>query len=110
MCSCDKSKAASAVCEPSLGSVRLQIDLMSDHLEDHISPTPMGCVNIQRSVVLSGGPGKGPIEIDYGAPTHQNWSSKAMTPQPIESMVLDFNPQTCFGQFTPVFRAGSTLI
>jgi hypothetical protein len=92
------------------GSLRLQIDLMSDQLEDHIPPTPAGYVNIQWSVVLSGGPDKVPIEIDYGAPTHQNWCSSEITPQPIETMVLDFNPRTRVGRFTPLFRAGATVI
>ena len=91
------------------GSVCLQIDLMSDYLDHHVPPTPMGSVNIKWSLVLAARPGRDPVEIDYGAPIHQNWSASETTPQPIETMVLDFNPQTSVGRFTPVFRAGTAL-
>lgn len=90
------------------GSVCLQIDLLSDHLDHHIQPTPMGCVNINWSVVLAAGDGRDPIRIRYGTPIHQNWSSSETTPQPIETMIFDFNPQTRVGHFTPVFRAEAT--
>ena len=78
------------------GSVCLQIDLMSDHVEDHLPPISIGDVDIEY--------------WDYGAPTHQNWSTSDPTPQPIETMVLDFNPRTCVGRFTPVFRTPVTLL
>ena len=92
------------------GSLCLQIDLLSDHFEDHIPPTPAGCVNIHWSIVLSGGHDKDPIKIDYGVPTHQNWCLSEITPQLIETMVLDFNQRTLVGRFTPVFRARAALV
>lgn len=68
-----------------------------------------GSVNIKWSLVLAERPGRDAIEIDYGAPIHQNWSASETPPQPIETMVLNFNPQTSVGRFTPEFRAGTAL-
>jgi hypothetical protein len=89
----------------SAGSVCLQIDLLSDHMEDHLPPVPKGSVKINYANVIGNEAGTEAVRIDYGAPTHLNWSSPLSTPQPSESMILDFDPRTCHGHFTPVFRA-----
>jgi hypothetical protein len=86
------------------GSVCFQIDLMSDHLDDHIPPIPMGIINIEQSVVIDPKDGRDQYRIDYGTPAHQNWSSNRLLPQPIDSMNLDFDPATSAGCFTPVLR------
>lgn len=83
------------------GSVCAQIALMSDHLEDHLPPIPMGNFNIRWSVVL--GPNH-EVRIDYGDVRHFNWASYATTPQPVESFVLDFDSVTTQGVIAPVFR------
>lgn len=85
------------------GSVCLQIDLMSDRMEDHLPPVPRGCVKIQYANVLGDDNGKA-VRIAYSNPVHLNWSSPITAPQPIEAMVLDFNQRTCEARFTPVFR------
>ncbi|MEA2880616.1 MAG: hypothetical protein QOF14_5812 [Hyphomicrobiales bacterium] len=88
------------------GSVCCQIDLMSDHLEDHLPPVPRGAIKITQAIVVGDETGQrtDAVRIQYGNPTHFNWSSSALEPQPIENVVLDFNPATCEGRFTPVLR------
>jgi hypothetical protein len=87
------------------GSVCFQIDLLSDHLESHIPAVPIGAIKIQYSVVVGDETGRRIIEFRYGNPTPLNWSSQTTEPQPIETMVFDFDPETLKGNFTPVFRA-----
>lgn len=86
------------------GSVCFQIDLLSDHMEDHLPPIPCGAINIKYSVVIGDDKGRKNIKIQYGDPVHQNWSSLQTSPQPIKAMMLDFNTETCEGYFTPIFR------
>lgn len=88
----------------SAGSVCLQIDLMSDHHEDHLPPTPIGLVNIRWTNMIGDDAGRSPIRIDYGDPVHLNWTSLEMQPQPLGAMLLDFDPRTTEGCFTPVLR------
>lgn len=88
----------------SAGSICLQIDLMSDHLEDHLPPVPAGSINIEWSNIICDPNGPGTIAFRYGMPVHLNWSSVESEPQPVKAVVLDFNPQTCAGSLTPVFR------
>jgi hypothetical protein len=93
------------------GSVCCQIDLMSDHLEDHMPAVPRGAIKIHQAIVVGDETGKrtDTIRIQYGKPVHLNWSSAETTPQPIERVVLDFNPATCDGRLTPIFRDPSVL-
>lgn len=88
------------------GSVCCQIDLMSDHLEDHLPPVPRGAITIKQAIVIGDGMGQraDTVRIQYGDPAHFNWSSPALEPQPIESIVLAFDPTTCEGRLTPVLR------
>lgn len=87
------------------GSVCFQIDLLSDHKEDHIPPVPHGSINIQYSLVIGSSHEDGrAVKIDYGAPVHLNWSATETEPQPIKAMLFDFDPKTCRGNFTPIFR------
>jgi hypothetical protein len=90
------------------GSVCFQIDLMSDHLDDHIPAHPMGSINIRQSIMVDPEDGREPIHIDYGTPVHQNWSTSEIVRQPIESINLDFDPATSAGRFTPVFRKAAS--
>lgn len=83
------------------GSVCVQIDLLSDHMEDHIPLAPRGSVSINYGVVI--GPNE-EVRIQYGDPLHMNWSSSIVTPQPVKSMVLHFDTVTTEGHFTPIFR------
>jgi hypothetical protein len=85
----------------SAGSVFLQIDLMSDHLDDHIPPVPDGSVSIEWSNVIIDPKSSAEIRFDYGKPIHLNW---ATVPQPVESIELSFNPATRAGSLVPRFR------
>lgn len=88
----------------SAGSICLQIDLMSNHLEDHLPPVPVGSINIEWSNVIYDPDGPATIAFRYGKPVHLNWSSVESEPQPVKAIVLDFNPQTSAGSLTPIFR------
>jgi hypothetical protein len=39
-----------------------------------------------------------------GNPVFFNWSSRSNTPQPVDRMILEFDPRTCHGSFRPIFR------
>lgn len=88
----------------SAGSICMQIDLMSDHLEDHLPPVPIGSINIEWSNIIYDPEGSATIAFRYGKPVHLNWSSLESEPQPVKAVILDFNPQTCAGSLTPIFR------
>lgn len=88
----------------SAGSLCLQIDLMSDHLEDHLPPVPTGSINIEWSNIIYDPDGPATIAFHYGKPVHLNWSSLESEPQPVEAVILNFNRQTCAGSLTPVLR------
>lgn len=88
----------------SAGSICLQIELMSDHMEDHLPPLPMGTINIKWTNVVADELGQNAIRFEYGDPVHLNWRSPKTEPQPIESIALDFDPATREGKFTPIFR------
>lgn len=77
---------------------------MSDHLEDHLPPVPVGSISIEWSNVVYDPNGLETIAFQYGKPVHLNWSSVESEPQPIKAAVLNFNPQTSTGSFTPIFR------
>lgn len=83
------------------GSVCSQVALMSDHLEDHLPPIPMGNFNVHWSVVL--GPNQ-EVRIEYGEVHHFNWAAYDTTPQPVERFVFDFDSVTTRASFTPVLR------
>lgn len=83
------------------GSVCAQLALMSDHLEDHLPPVPMGDINVNWSMVI--GP-KQEICIDYGKVWPFNWTAIEATPQPVEKFVFDIDTITTTGRFAPVFH------
>jgi hypothetical protein len=85
------------------GSICLQIDLLSDRMEEHIPFTTRGSINISCNIVVGDDAGN-TLRFAYGAPKHLNWASSHTAPQPVESMVLDFDMQTTGGRWTPVFR------
>lgn len=88
----------------SAGSVCFQIDLMSDHLEDHLPPLPPGTINIEWTNVLGNSDGSETVSFHYGRPKHLNWTSNESQPQPVKAIILNFNPRTNTGSLTPVFR------
>ncbi|MEQ9566402.1 MAG: hypothetical protein RLN85_11410, partial [Pseudomonadales bacterium] len=66
---------------------------MSDELENHLPPVPMGTLSINYSNVIRGG-GDRSVTFSYGKPIHMDWSSKDLSLQPIESLLLRFNLRT----------------
>lgn len=86
------------------GSVCAQLSLKSDHLEDHLPPTPIGSVAISWSVVLGGHNGTESIRLHYGDVYPFNWASPETQPQPIESFQLNFDTETTQGRLIPVLR------
>jgi hypothetical protein len=86
------------------GSVCFQIDLLSDHMEDHIPPVPFGSINIRFAAVLGDSEENASAKIQYVDPVHLNWSQLEPVPQPIKELVVDFDPATTIGSFTPIFR------
>lgn len=86
-----------------IGPVCFQIGLLSDHMDDHIAPGD-NPINIRWSSIVGDETGTKFVKLDYGQPTHLNWSSATTQPQPVEKMILEFNPVTCAGSWTPVLR------
>jgi hypothetical protein len=82
----------------------MQIDLMSDHLDDHLPPTPMGPINIDWSIAIARGDGKPDYVISYGSPTHFDWVSRKTVRQPIETVVLNLDSASGRAAFTPIIR------
>jgi len=91
------------------GSVCLQIELMSDHLEDHLPPMRPGQVKINFSVIIADDDDRNPITIEYGAPQLVTWHASKPQPSFIESVVMDFNIRSSEGELTPILRRSMTL-
>ena len=85
----------------SAGSVCLQIRLRPDGLDDHLSSA---CRLGIRWINALARPEGGWEKIDYGEPVQFDWSGDTMILQPVESLVLDFDPRTTHGSFRPVMR------
>ena len=88
----------------SVGSICFQLDLMSDHLEDHIPLAPKGSVSIEWTNIVGDPQSAETIQFIYGKPMHLNWSSPLNQPQPVKEIHIDFNPRTNAGSIRPVFR------
>jgi hypothetical protein len=86
------------------GSVCFQIDLMSDHLEDHLPPLPPDTINLEWTTTVGMPGGFETISFQYGRPKHLNWSSAESQPQPVKEIVLEFNTLSNDGSLTPIFR------
>jgi hypothetical protein len=86
------------------GSVCLQIDLMSDHQDDHVPPILPGVTNVNWSNILEGPAGRESISIIYRDPIFLNWAPKETKPQPIEAIMFDYCTKTHVGEFFPIFR------
>jgi hypothetical protein len=82
------------------GSVCFQMDLLSDHLEDHIPLVPTGSIKLQYSAVIS----DTGDAIHYSDPIHLNWSSRELQAQPIKALTLNFDPNTTVASFVLMFR------
>ncbi|MEJ7597549.1 MAG: hypothetical protein WKG01_06530 [Kofleriaceae bacterium] len=67
------------------GSVCLQIDLRSDHREDHIPCSEVGAIKLRWRTGVRSTDGADSIDWEYSEPTYFNWSSTNNEPQPIES-------------------------
>ncbi|MDA4848623.1 hypothetical protein [Hoeflea poritis] len=83
------------------GSVCLQIRLRPDKLDNHVVPD--GGLGIRWTNALAAEEG-GIVKIGYGLPIQWDWSSDESVLQPVESFVLDFDPETTHGSLTPVMR------
>lgn len=83
------------------GSVCLQINLRGDSESER--RWKFGAVNIHWKVILEGNDGES-LLIDYGNPTHFDWSRYETVPQPVEALDLYFHPKTCAGRFVPILR------
>jgi hypothetical protein len=88
----------------SIGSICFQIDLMSDHLEDHILATPTGSVRIEWTNIVGDPQSSRTLEFRYGKQMFLNWASSLNEAQPVKEMHVDFNPGTASGSITPIFR------
>lgn len=86
------------------GSVCVQIDLMSDQLEEHLPPTPIDTLNIGWQTVLADDDGNDRITITYGEPTYLNWASLEPTLSPVESLEFDVCLRTQSVAITPRLR------
>ena len=64
----------------------------------------MGPIKIRWTNVIGDGDGR-QIAIEYGDPLHLDWSSLKTRPQPIEVVMLEFDPRTAYGRFTPIIRS-----
>lgn len=85
------------------GSLCLQIDLMSDHLEDNIPLMPPNFINLRYSNILNP-PGRTPLKIDYGTPIHFNWAGTTPESQPVQAVIVDVDLATSDGQFKLILR------
>jgi len=88
----------------SIGSICFQIDLMSDHLEDHILLAPAGSVQIEWTNIIGDPQSPRTLEFRYGKQMFVNWASPLIEAQPVKEIHLDFNPGTGAGSITPIFR------
>lgn len=61
------------------GSICFQMDLLSDHLEDHIPLVRTGAINIQYSAVMTAAGDA----IHYRDPILLNWSSRELNHNPL---------------------------
>lgn len=86
------------------GNLCFQIDLMSDHLEDHIPPVLKGFNNICPSVEISGNTDQTPIRMEYSNPLHFNWATTVSTPQPFQTILSEIDRVNQKVKFTLVFR------
>jgi hypothetical protein len=89
----------------SAGSICLQINLWSDRFVHQRPGCAFGSVNIRWVNVIGNESGESGIAIEYGDPTHFDWTNRRTQPQPIEAFILDFNPTTAAGKFIPVLRS-----
>jgi hypothetical protein len=89
----------------SAGSLCLQINLWSDAFAHQRPYCAFGSVNIRWVNMIGDGSGKPGIAIEYGDPTHFDWTNLKTQPQPIEALILEFNPTTAAGKFIPVLRS-----
>jgi hypothetical protein len=83
------------------GAVCLQIDLMSDDLEDHIPPIKLGAINVVYSIEDK----MGSYIVRYSEPFHQNWSASDLRPQPLRRIVTEMDLVNGRGSWTLQFRS-----
>jgi hypothetical protein len=87
------------------GSVCLQIDLKSDHLEDHLPQFQFCNVANFNWTTMLGAEGKPPeVIIAHGEPRQLDWSSNELASPPVEALRLTFNTRNSNAFFEPVYR------
>jgi hypothetical protein len=88
----------------SIGSICFQIDLLSDHLEDHIPLAPLEAVRVEWTNIVGDPESSRTLEFRYGKQMFVNWASPLNEAQPVREIRLDYNVRTARGSITPVFR------
>ncbi|KAB2911677.1 MAG: HNH endonuclease [Kofleriaceae bacterium] len=90
----------------SIGSLCFQIDLRSDHLEDHLPPIPIGQTveGWRIGCATNSGPQPEPYVLTYSKPSILNWSSKTPRLQPVEELLFHKCMRTTAAEFELVMR------
>jgi hypothetical protein len=86
-----------------IGSICWQIDLMPDTLDDAMEIARFGCINIRWKAALAA-PDCEPLEIQFSAPRHFDWSSNMSTPIPVSAMRSNFDWSSLEGSFELKWR------
>lgn len=86
------------------GSVCFQIDLKSDRFDGEWPPLGPKSISLKWTNVLADNEGNNGIRIEYGEPIQFDWSSSTSKPQPVEKLILIFDPRTQHGSMTPIMR------
>jgi hypothetical protein len=86
-----------------IGSICWQIDLMPDTLDDRMGIARFGCINIRWKAALEA-PKCEPLEIQFSAQRHFDWSSNVSMPIPISAMRSHFDGSTLEGSFELQWR------
>lgn len=89
-----------------IGSLCFQIDLRSDHLEEHVPPLLVGTSIRDWRIGLANpnGPGPDPFILTYTDPVVLNWSSRTPRLQVLTDLLFHFNTSTTEAEFQPVLR------
>lgn len=86
------------------GSLCLQIDLRSDHLEDHIPCSAIGEVAVSWTTTIRTPDGAPATTLRYSPPLFFNWSGTDLVAQPMRALELMVHAATNDASFVPVFR------
>ncbi|MBE7449204.1 MAG: hypothetical protein HS111_09990 [Kofleriaceae bacterium] len=89
----------------SIGSLCFQIDLRSDHLDDHVAVL-IGSTRLRPRVGFATQQGPDPAQyfLQYSGPKILNWSSRRPRPQPVQELLLHKSLRTADAAFELVMR------